>query len=149
MSDRISPRRHRDASGQREFHLYVATTGAVAFDIFSSAGGNKTAVTGAGAVSAGTWAFVLAWSDPVSDSLSVRVNNGTIFSTAAAGLVVNDSTTPFAIGARPFSGAQAYMDGKIDSVSFGKSPPGGIAGVISEISLRLYNSGAGREYPFS
>ena len=38
------------------------------------------------------------------------------------------------------------MDGRVDEVAYGKSVPGGITSIRSELVTRLYNGGTGRAW---
>lgn len=97
-----------------------------------------------GAVPSGTWCFVLCYHDSVNNTINISVNGGAFNSTVCT-TGIFDSTAMFALG-RPGNYNGDYHDGRLDSVAFGKSPPGGIAGVIAAISTSLYNAGAGKTY---
>jgi hypothetical protein len=94
------------------------------------------------APSVGAWAHVLVWHDSINNTINIRLNNGTPVSLSwAGGVQTNDFE--FGLGG---SGAMTGWNGGIDSVMFGKNPPGGIASIISNIASSLYNSGAGKTY---
>lgn len=138
----------KDTSGQRELGLFfdlVATQ--LAFVVFpDGVNGIQVNASTLGTPSLTTWYFVLAWHDSVNNTINIKVNNGATDATSHS-TGVRDGMAPFTLGAR--SDGFFYLNGRLDEVSFGKSPPGGIAGVISEISSRLYNGGAGLSYPWN
>lgn len=98
-----------------------------------------------GSPSAGAWYFVLAWHDSAGNQIAVAVNGGAADAASHSG-GVRSATVPFALGANAGASFFGYLNGRLDSVAFGKSPPGGIAAVISTIASRLYNGGAGLTY---
>jgi hypothetical protein len=136
------------ASGQFGYAGPYYSSDTDRFAFFVSSNGTASARVDAdalGAPSTGVWHFVLNWHDAVNNTINIRVNHGTVNSVAhAAGIF--DNTTAFEIGRRG-DGAQPW-DGRIQQATLFKSPPGGIAGVIDEISSRLYNGGNGRAYPW-
>lgn len=99
-----------------------------------------------GSPSLSTWYFLLMWYDSVNDLVKVRANDGGTDQSAAGAPTANASN--FMIGGSNNGGNERYFSGRIESVSFGKSPPGGIAGRIDEISTVLYNATLGSPYPF-
>lgn len=94
----------------------------------------------------GAWHFLLAGRDKAADTLFLRQNHGTIVTASAAGKIPPDTAGLFRLGV--LNAATSYHDGRLDAVAFGKSPPVGMAAVADEISARLWNGGAGREYPW-
>lgn len=116
------------------------------FQVFptGTGGGVLLDATSGGAVSTGNWYFLLAWHDSVNDVIRIRVNNGATDSAASAAGVL-DTTAAFRLGTR-YSTPELFWDGRIDQFAFGKNPVGGVDGLISTISTRLYNSGAGIRY---
>lgn len=112
---------------------------------FYTAGGGGGSVVATTQPSAGTFHFVLAWRDTATGTINIRINNGTTASLSTA-VYAPVATGAFTLGARTYAGAQSYLNGNLASVAFGKSPPGGIASVISTISSRLYASAAGIVY---
>jgi hypothetical protein len=99
-----------------------------------------------GILSINTWYFVIAYHDMVNNLLKIAVNGGVFDSTAMTGGFSGDES--FRIGARKSNTVTGYFGSKIQGVVFGKSPPGGISNVISEINTRLYNGSAGRQFPW-
>lgn len=103
---------------------------------------NGTAVTGP-VLSVSTWYFILAWYDSVNQTINIQINNGTVTSTSfTAGITA--TTDPLMLGYSGFG--SEYHNGRLDSVAFGKSPPGGIAGIAAALSTALYNGGSGLVY---
>jgi hypothetical protein len=94
-----------------------------------------------GAPATATWYFILAWHDSVGNTINIKVNNGTTDSAAHA-TGVFDGTAVFELGGLNDTGTYP-MDGRIDEALFFKSPPGGIANKINDMSRILYNDGRG------
>lgn len=86
-----------------------------------------------------TWYYILAWHNPASNTINIRVNHGTADSAAHATGVFNGSSD-FIIGATGVPGD--YFDGMIDSVSFWKK-------LLNEYEqARIQNEDSGLDYPF-
>lgn len=96
-----------------------------------------------GAPSTSTWYFVMGYWDATNNAVKVSVNGGAFDSTSTTG-TVNTTATQFVLGAS--SVPSSYHNGRLDSVGFGKSPPGGIAAIATTIRDSLYNSGIGKLY---
>lgn len=130
----------KDTSGAREY-LISANGGFFSFDIFNSSGSNVSVNASTfGGPSTSTWYFVVCQYDDSSKLPSISVNNGT-FDVGGSGLsgTVNSSTAEFRIGARQFSGAEGYFNGRIDAVGIWKRK------LTSTELTTLYNSGNGLE----
>lgn len=126
-----------------EFTAYLQSgDNAINFSVRDAADTTTYSVNHTSAFSAGAWAFVIAWHDAANDTINVSVNGGTPQSAAATGGVFT-GTGAFELGAIT---ASNFLNGRMASWAFGKSPPGGIAGVISTIRDRLYASGNGIVY---
>ena len=93
-----------------------------------------------GAVSTGTWYYIVVWHDSVNDTLNIKVNDGTADATAHSG-GVRDGAEPFAVGA--FSNAANYLDGLVDELAMWKRV------LTSTEHTQLYNSGNGLAYPLT
>jgi len=91
----------------------------------------------AGAISAGVWHFIVAWHDPVANTINVQVNNGTIYSEARTTGSYN-SAGDFVIG-RQVDNAY-YFGGRIDEVGFWKKV------LTAQERTDLYNGGSGSTY---
>lgn len=127
-----------------EYAIYIKDdSGTVKFAGEAGNGTTATEVVAStfGAVSTGTWYFVVLYHDAVNNLLKISVNGGAYDSIAHAGGVL-DGTNIFKLGADQ----SGFHDGRLDSWGFGKSPVGGIAALASTISSALYNSGAGLVY---
>lgn len=96
-----------------------------------------------GAPSTGVWIFALGYSDAINGLAKVSLNGGAFDSVVKTG-PVTDTAAPLTFGA---SFGTAFCNGLIDAACFGKSPPGGIAALATELRDYLYNSGNGRQYP--
>jgi hypothetical protein len=94
-----------------------------------------------GAPSLATWCFIVAKHDSVNNIIGISVNNGA-FNTTAHTTGVNDSTSPFHLGALGRATPTFYFDGLIDEVGVWKKVLS--AGEITS----LYNSGNGLAYRF-
>lgn len=92
----------------------------------------------AGAPSVGTWYFILAAHDPVTDALYIKVNNGTADSQATGGKIPTSPTTSFTIGRDNFPAFENYWNGRIDEVSYWQRLL-----TVGE-QTEIYNAGAGR-----
>lgn len=143
INDNILTKYDQNISADREFHFATSTSSFFAMAYQTTAGGFLVTATAFGAPSVSTWYYWLVWNDATNKTINVRLNNGTVFSTTYTG-TGQDGTAPFRLGATVRNGApEAFLNGRLDEVSFGKNPPGGVAGVISTISSTLYNSGSG------
>jgi hypothetical protein len=98
-----------------------------------------------GALSSGTWYFLLGYHDAASNLVAVSVNGGAFDTTSTAGRVPLDRTNPLRISS--YDGVSQMMNGREAYATFGKSPVAGIAAVATEVRDYLYNAGAGRAYP--
>lgn len=93
-----------------------------------------------GAVTTGTWYFVVGWHDAAANEVGISVN-GTTSDTASWSAGAGDNERPFRVGAQ--HGAANPLDGRVDAVAFWKRKLS-----ASEIT-QLYNSGNGLDYPFA
>lgn len=126
-------------AGAREYGLRLTAAGLAEFIISNDGAGSVLATnTTFGALSPGTWYFLVGWHDSVNNEISVYTN-GTVTTTAYS-LGVFDSTAGFSIGAN--SGNIQHFDGLIDEVSFWKRV------LTSTERTQLYNGGNGLAYPF-
>lgn len=131
------------AGDKREYLLLYLGGATDRFHFTVSADGTGTATTinadNHGAVSTGTWIFVVVWHDASANTINIQVNDGSIDSTAhTAG--VNDSDGRFDIGATEES--LDFWDGRLDSWSVWKRV------LSSAEKTDLYNGGLGLDYPF-
>lgn len=85
-----------------------------------------------------TWYFLVAWHDPVGDTINLQTNNGTVNSAAYTGGSY-DSGAPLHIGRRDAT-VNDYMDGRIDEAAIAKR-----LWTAGERTF-LYNAGAGRSW---
>lgn len=135
----------KDGNASREYMLEMSAA-AQRFRYTQFCGGGAIEVTATTPVLAtGTWYHALWWHDAVNDTANIQVDGGTVYSTSTAGAVPDTGATAFMVGDRAFSGAELPMSGRADALYMGKSPTGGVAGVIAEIGSTLYNAGAGKE----
>jgi hypothetical protein len=127
-------------SGNREYSLLYDTSA----NRLLAVGGRPATATvdvatanGFGALSSGTWYFVVMWYDSVAQTINIQVNNGTVDSVAKT-IGPPDTTQAFILGG--FGNSQFFLNGLIDSVSFWKRV------LTSAERKALYNSGNGLGY---
>lgn len=90
-----------------------------------------------------TWYHLCWYHDAAANQIGISMDGGA-FATAATSGSPTDTAIDFTLGS--FSDALFFFyDGRLDSVAFGKSPPGGIAAIIDEIRDSLYNNGDGAD----
>lgn len=131
-----------------EFYLvFVASANRFKFSVGNSVTSSLVAANTFGAPPTGTWIFLQVWHDSINNTINIKINNGTT-DTVSYSSGGHDNANNFTLG-KLGEYAGYYFNGRIDSVSFGKSPSGGIASVIDEINNRLYYGGLGRSYPFA
>lgn len=133
-------------TGQLEWLVQVTTTPRIAFFVSHDGtviktNNNTTTVT------TGSWNFFGCWYDHVNGFTRTKVNNGSTISVAHTTGIFN-GTAGVTLG-RSRSALPAYLGGRLDEISFVKSPPGGIAGIVDELYTYLWNSGSGRPWPWS
>jgi len=123
----------------RDYRLDInaAATGP-RFILFTSSGGVAGIKETGTALATGTWYFVVAWHDSAANTISIQINDGTVFSAATTD-IPGTSTAAFEIGA--FGDAGAYWSGRIDEVGIWKR-------VLTPAErTQLYAGGAGVTYP--
>lgn len=87
-----------------------------------------------------TWYFVVAWHDATNNEICISLNNGTP-NCLATTISPTDRSESFRIGGRDSN--NAWWDGRVDSVGFWKRV------LTSDERARLWNGGAGCDYPFA
>jgi len=125
------------ASGQQEYRMIIVDASNIPDWQVSSSGGSLFGVGAAsfGALSTGTWYFIVMWHDSVANTMNIQINNGAIDSSAySAG--VFDGTSQFRLGKDEVS-AGDFMNGRIDEVGFWKRI------LTTQEKTDLYNGGAG------
>ena len=96
-------------------------------------------IGGGGAAANGTWHFVVAWHDPVANTVNMEVNGGAQSFSAAHSAGINDTTARFVIGTH--SGAPGnFLSGRIDEVGVWKKV------LTAQERTDLYNAGQGNTY---
>jgi hypothetical protein len=106
--------------------------------IFEVGDGSSFGTVSTGAVPDNNWYFLIAWHNPVSDTVNLQVNNGTVFS-GSWGNGTRNSSGSFVLG-RFGDANNLYWNGRIDQVAYWKGV------LVSEADRTwLYNSGAGRD----
>lgn len=93
-----------------------------------------------GALSNGTWYFVVVWHDSVNNQIGIAINAGTADTTSYSS-GVNDGNRDFVIGASILQ--SLYWDGLIDEFGFWKRV------LTSDERTSLYNAGSGLAYPLT
>ena len=120
-------------AGQLEWRLaYEAAGNTVYFEV-SSNGSAAAASVATAAIAAAGWYFVLAWHDPATNTINIKLNNATTVTTSTSGGIF-DGTGAFEIG-RIASGN--YWNGRIGPVGFWKPS----AAPTAAEATALYNSG--------
>jgi hypothetical protein len=112
-----------------------------AFDIGNGSSNASVGATSHGSFSTGTWYHILAWHDPVANTINIQINGGSVDSTSWSGgtqdtngpLYINTQTN--VLGSNVFS-----MDGVVDEIGFWKRV------LTSGERTSLYNSGNGLAY---
>jgi hypothetical protein len=129
-------------SNLREFALFYSA-GSSRYRLEVSGDGSSTTAVNAstfGLPPTATWHFVVAWHDAAADTIYIQVNNGTVDSAAHAAGAFN-STAGLRLGAIDDPGD--YHNGLLDAVGFWSRV------LTSDERDYLYNSGTGREHPFT
>ena len=124
-------------AGNRDLFIYLAA-GAGTMNAVAYFGGTAKVVTSTAGV-VGTHHFMFAWYDKVAATWNVKVNAAALGSIATGGGAPYASGAVLAIGARTFAGNQAYFNGRIGQVAFGKAN----TETFANIEAALYNAGAG------
>lgn len=126
------------------------TTLSVVFRVSSNgaSNGTKSCTVTLPNVSTGEWHFFLGWYDATANTVNCVIDNGMVGTPGSLSGGAFVGTSDFRIGAHIGTGgvASEFWDGRIGPVAVGKTPVGGIAGVISDIQSRLYNSEDGLDY---
>lgn len=141
---RIILARDSDTSG-REFELeYDGSGDSFRFVIFTG-GSTKTAqvVSPYTPSTAGRWICLIAWHDAAANTVNLSIDNGAASDSQPTTGGHDTSTGNFTIGRRIYSGFEGYWDGRIDDVNIWKKVLS--AGERTE----FYNSGTGKEHPFT
>lgn len=89
-----------------------------------------------------TWYFVAAWHDSVNDTISLQINNGTVYTASASG-GVRDGSNVFRLGSASSPSSAFFLDGYIDEFGIWKKA------LTAEERYSLYNNGTGCAYSFS
>ncbi|OGL34495.1 hypothetical protein A3F05_01735 [Candidatus Saccharibacteria bacterium RIFCSPHIGHO2_12_FULL_47_17] len=128
-------------AGNTYEYILQYDNGASRFMLSISASGGSGSVTANnfGAISTGTWYFVVAWHDATANTINISVNNGTADS-AAWTTGANNTAYEFTIGTYPVLHTGGYFNGRIDEAGFWKKV------LSSQEKTDLYNSGSGNTY---
>lgn len=98
----------------REYAISLSTNNT--FFSASPNGVGQTNVLGP-ALTLAAWNLMIAWHDPVADTINLQVNNGPVGAAAyAAG--VSNGTAPFVLGSN--NGVASFYNGRLDSISIAK-----------------------------
>lgn len=139
-ADGIMVGKDNATAGNREYNIRIAS-GGIQVDVYASGDTANTRTWGAG-MTGGVWYCVVAWYDAAADTLGISVDDATPQTQSSIGPLQASGTAPMNIGARDYSGAEGYWDGRIDDVN--KWSRVLTAGERTE----FYNTGTGKEYPF-
>jgi hypothetical protein len=124
-----------NVGSQNGHEFRLGRTTVIEFDVGN---GSSFQTVSSESTSTNNWYFVVAWHDPDNDTISLQINNSTIYTNTWAG-GTQDTSGSLALGRRgDFSGG--YWDGRIDQVAYWTDQ---IIG--SDDRTWLYNSGAGRD----
>lgn len=130
-------------SNSRDYTLDYFQAGPTQFRFYFVNGGQvKIATTTTETVTMSTWYFLVGWHDATADTVNIQLDNGTPHSAPTGGLAPQVSAAEFRIGARPYTGFEDYMNGRIDEVGIWKRV------LTGNERNQLYKSGAGFSYPF-
>lgn len=131
----------KDAAGGREYRMSY-NNAANRFKISVLDSGGDQEATDNTALSSATWYLVVGTYNAATADLKISVNDGTVVTYASTN-APTPGATDFTIGSRKYSSFEAFMNGRIDNVNVWTKVL-----TASEITY-LYNSGTGREYPYS
>jgi hypothetical protein len=141
-----------NVAANRVFELAVVNVGGVMEAQFQVMGATAAVRRARSTVELndGAWHFVAGWWDHTTGISSVQVDNGTVFTAAAAAITmtaIGPSTVPLRMGALDASGSMsAGFYGTLDSVGFWKSTAGNGGALSSGLRTSLYNSAAGKNF---
>lgn len=127
--------KHDGASVAGSEYMLYSDPGNLRFIVYG--GGTSNTVTW-GAISTGTWYFIVAWYDPVAAKINIQVNNGTVISSGTLGFTPNDATAAFNVSG--ISNGNDPMNGRIDEVGIWRRV------LTAGERTDLYNGGAGVTY---
>lgn len=126
----------RDTNSVREYLLYWSIDGnRVRFALFNAGGSIIANVASAVGLSAGSWAYLVAWRE--GGTAYLQINNGSIASASLTGTPAIKSV-PFSIGAQSTGGLA--FGGQIDEVAFWRRV------LTPEERAELYSGGDGIGY---
>lgn len=124
------------ASGNTEYILYVTSGNRARFIVRNAANTADGIISDAfGALTSGTWYFLMGWHDATNDLIGVSVNG--VSNTTSHSTGVRDSNAAFEIGR--FNGSN-YFNGRIDQPFVYKRL------LTTTERTWLFNGGAGRSY---
>ena len=125
-------------NANKEYVLLMRlATGAMRFDWFTDAVGNKSSAQATDLLTAATWNYIFCYHDATANEIGISINDGTIVTTAATG--GNDGAAEFRI-ARENSTSNDW-DGRVDA--FGVWRRRITAAEVTD----LYNAGSGKQWP--
>jgi hypothetical protein len=129
--------------GKREFDLEFlhGATDKFRMRLFRAVD-SSIAINDTTVISPATWYYVIGWHDAAADTMNIQVNNGSVVSAATGGALQAASDGDWYLGARQFTGAQAFTNGRLNQVSFWKRV------LTANQRTALYNGGNGVTYPF-
>jgi Concanavalin A-like lectin/glucanases superfamily len=133
-----------ETAGNREYNVfYSGTNGNFRAEIFQAADSGISVVgSNFGAASTATWYCALVWWDSIAKTLNLSINDGTA-NQVTTGVLQAAGGAEFRIGGRQYTGFENYFNGRIDNVNLWKRV------LTSGERAEFYNSGTGKEHPFS
>lgn len=130
-----------DAANSRDYTIQTIDEGGSSkVRWYITGGAGPSFVDGTTLLSTNTWYFLVAWHDPIADTVTLQINNGTPDIATTAGIAPDVSSTEFRIGARVYATVEGYFNGLIDQVGIWKRL------LTSDERSQLYNSGNGLSY---
>lgn len=106
-------------------------------------GGNAAGVETTNAPTVGQWQFLVAWHDPVANTINLQLNNDTPDSTAWANGVNDNPLKSIKLGVLNTAAGDEFNDGAIDAVGIWNRV------LTSSERAQLYNNGNGLQFPFN
>ncbi|HNP70950.1 MAG TPA: hypothetical protein PKK15_07580 [Kouleothrix sp.] len=101
-----------------------------------------TAVTRTITISRDVWQLVIVWHDSVNDLMGIRLNGGADSTVATGGVLQANGTSPLQIGRATSTGTRIPTGSRIDEFGIWRRV------LTSGERTTLYNSGAGKTWPF-
>lgn len=125
--------------GSAEYVVFLQAGAAFGFSVSPDGSEGALATIETPGASPDTWHFFVVWHDATLDTINLQMDNGSVESTAHSAGVFDGSSRLFLGGA--FDGAFG-LTGNLDAIGIWKRV------LTAAERAHLWNSGAGRQYPF-